>query len=241
MLFRSLKLTVDRQFTSRKVVFSRYELLKNLRWSTEGKKYHPDFVVLGYYIDDFHRNSDAWRFDAPKPRFEIANGRLELSSDALPRMEDIDGNEKRILAELAPLLRTPRVWTALEFALARVASVRRGHHEPAESFENKATLTTALIAETQRSCREVGARLAVVFFCPDRDDSDEARIRAVLESACQVCGVPFSSLPRHLGAKPDGAPSAAVFSKLNGHWTAHGHRLAAAEIVAFLRAQGFAN
>ena len=39
VLLGLLKLTVDSQFTSRKVVFSRYELLKNLRWTTEGRSY----------------------------------------------------------------------------------------------------------------------------------------------------------------------------------------------------------
>jgi hypothetical protein len=39
VLLGLLKLTVDQQFTSRKIVFSRYELLKNLRWSTEGRNY----------------------------------------------------------------------------------------------------------------------------------------------------------------------------------------------------------
>lgn len=39
VLLGLLKLTVDSQFVSRKVVFSRYELLKNLRWSTEGRSY----------------------------------------------------------------------------------------------------------------------------------------------------------------------------------------------------------
>ena len=39
VLLGLLKLTVDQQFDSRKVCFSRYELLKNLRWSTEGRNY----------------------------------------------------------------------------------------------------------------------------------------------------------------------------------------------------------
>lgn len=39
VLLGLLKLTADRQFSSRKVLFSRYELLKNLRWSTEGRSY----------------------------------------------------------------------------------------------------------------------------------------------------------------------------------------------------------
>lgn len=39
VLLGLLKLTVDRQFESRKVFFSRYELLKNLRWTTEGRSY----------------------------------------------------------------------------------------------------------------------------------------------------------------------------------------------------------
>ncbi len=39
VLIGLLKLTVDREFESRKVYFTRYELLKILRWSTEGRSY----------------------------------------------------------------------------------------------------------------------------------------------------------------------------------------------------------
>jgi hypothetical protein len=210
-----------------------------LRWEHIGRSYAPDFIILGIFVPDFQRNVNTWRFDAPKPRFYLVDGQLQLSTYQLHPIEDLAGNERRLRAELASLLWSPRVWVAGEYVVDRILGKLRGHREPDSTFEEKRQIQRLLIARLAKDCVARGVRLVVVsihtegFTYPDED-----RIIEVIRAACEEQGVPFLPLGHDLGTTAEERGDASVFLESTSHWSAYGHRVAAERIEAFLRRQG---
>ena len=211
-----------------------------LRWLRDGQRYRPDFVVLGYYIDDFHRNTMNWRGEAPKPRFQVLDGGIELVERKLLPIEDLDRNEQAIRNEIGGLLRAPRVWTAAKFVWRRALKKMRGHREPAETFDEKAAITRGILRRLKSSCNEIGAKFAVVAIPMQFPDyPDENRIREVLAGACAEMRMPFLPLAKDLGLGASRLGPNRKFFEENGHWTPFGHGIGAAQILEFLRSAGF--
>ena len=212
-----------------------------LHWLRDGQQYNPDFVVLGYYINDFHRNTMTWRGEAPKPRFRVLDGGgIELLERDLLPIENLDANEQAIRDDLAGLLHAPRVWTATRFTWNRVAKKLDGHREPVKTFDEKAAITRAILQRLKNSCDEIGAKFAVVAIPMQYPDyPDEGRIREVLARACDDFGVPFLPLTKNLDLNASQLGSNIVFFAENGHWTHFGHRIGAAQILDFLQSVGF--
>lgn len=210
-----------------------------LRWEKIGRQLLPDFVVLGVFIQDFHRNVHTWRFEAPKPRFHVVDGALQLSTYELPPLEDLTDNAARMRVELAGLYRTPRVWLAGEYVFRRVLNKLRGHREPDETFDEKAQILRLLIARLAADCRASGIGLMV---CSIRMQTlhypDEQRIVDVVAAGCADQNVAYLPLARGLDATPQQLKQGPIYDPATGHWAPLGHRLAAEQIVAFLRQQG---
>lgn len=204
-----------------------------LRWEVLGRPYEPDFIILGIFMPDFHRNVGEWRFSAPKPRFRVVDGALQLSNTPLPAIEDVSGNEQRIRAKLAPLLNAPRVWVAANYAAQRLAGRMRGWREPDETFDEKSRVLELLIARLAADCRERNIDLLVVTILTDYAAyPDEERILAVIADAAAEASVPVLGLGRDLGAQEG---EGEVFDPETQHWSPYGHKLAAAQIAEFLR------
>lgn len=210
-----------------------------LRWELMGRAYQPDFVILGIFLPDFHRNAGTWWFDAPKPRFRIVDGELYLPDTPLPPMEDTRGNEARIREELAPLLRMPRVWVAGQYVAGRIAGRLRGWREPDTTFSEKQQLLELLIERLATDCRRRGVDLAIVTILTDYAAyPDEARILQVIADAADRVRVPVLDLERFLGADPGDGAAARVFDPATQHWSAYGHARAAETIARFLQVRG---
>lgn len=202
-----------------------------LRWELAGRPYQPDFIVLGIFVPDFHRNVGTWWFDAPKPRFRIEDGALTLPPQKLPAMEDTVGNEQRIREELAPLLQNPRIWLAVRYVAERLARRFNGWREPEATFAEKRELLAGLISRLANDCRDRDIDLAIVTILTEYPEyPDEDRILAVIDAAAAASQVPVLHLDRFLGAETR------VFDPQTDHWSPLGHRLAAARIADFLNA-----
>ncbi len=207
-----------------------------LRWLHEGRKYKPDFVVLGFYIDDFHRNVTTWRGEGPKPRFLVVDKQLERVGRDLPPLEDLDKNRTRIAKELSGLRWTPRFVLGASHLWHRIGAKIRDHREPDDTFDEKARIAELLIRRFAATCAELGTKFAVVSIPMEYPNyPDEARIEAVLSDSCERARIPFLRLTKTLGVSPEDLGKRRIYNPENAHWNAFGHSVAARLIVEFLR------
>jgi lysophospholipase L1-like esterase len=206
-----------------------------LRWEKMGQAYSPDVVILGVYIPDFHRNALVQWFGTPKPRFKVVSGGLHLPSEPLPPIDDVAANLQRVRAELADLLRMPRVWIATRYLHQRVSGKLSGWREPDETFEEKRQLLQLLIARLAEDCKTRGVRLVLVNILTEYDEyPDEVRILEIIKQSAFDNEVAVLTLDRFLGASNDERAQMPVFDAETGHWSAYGHQLAAESIAQFL-------
>ena len=189
-----------------------------LRWEKLGRQLQPDFAVLGIFVDDFHRNVQTWRSEAPKPRFHLVDGALQLSTYELPPLENLISNAERMRVELAGLYCTPRVSLAGEHVFRRVLNKLRGHREPNETFDEKAQILRLLIARLAADCGASNIDLMVCSI-PTQTPyySDEQRIVDVVASGCAEQSVAHLPLARDLHVTPQQLEQGPIHDPASSH------------------------
>ena len=199
-----------------------------LYWLTEGRKYAPDVVVLGYYVSNFHRNVNTFRTLA-KPHFKLQQGELVLAGNPVPSEQDL------LERGVPGGAKASRVAQACAYGWRYVSEQLRGGREADSTFNRKAALSQAIIKTLKSSCNESGALLFVVFIRhPYEQYRDTDRIEGVLRQACEAYDVPLLCLDYSLGANEQEVRGEPIYGS-NGHWTAFGHQMASRRIVAFLK------
>lgn len=194
-----------------------------LHWREDGRKYRPDVVLLGFHIDDFHRNVVFVREHA-KPRFVDDGDGFRLAGVPVPT----DGVLLRSLSPV-PAWR-PRLLDAATLAWRKL----RGR-EADRTFDEKARVVAHILRVFKASTDETGARLCLVLI------PDAARIEEALARACAENDVPMLDLLRAFSeseVKDDLARFYRIEFDDHIHWTPAGHRLGAELIVDFLRREG---
>jgi hypothetical protein len=172
-----------------------------------GAEYRPDVVLLLFYLNDFTNNRASAQYYTNKPYFLSSDsGGLDLRNVPVP--------PPSVSQRLARWIGGTYVWgRALQGATGVLQRIRAdGTASPAEP-----TVTLRLLREVDRTTRELGARFALVSV-PMRDD---ARKDALRREAAES-GFSFLSLDSAFAAAGTGL----TFPE-NGHWTAHGHAVAA--------------
>lgn len=193
-----------------------------LYWLSEGRKYEPDIVILGYYLPDFHRNANRIQH-GPKPYFNIEGGALKLAGVPVPSRQEV-------LDEEVPSVPGLRITRAAYWAWHRLRD-----EEPDATFQPKVLLSTAILAELKRSCDELGSRLVVLSIPHHWPDFPETpRIEDVVISACRALDIPVLRFTQSLGLADEVQHAEPVYGE-NKHWTAFAHAIVAKRVVQFLQ------
>jgi len=192
-----------------------------LLWEREAKQLNPDIVILGYYTDEFNRNSLTVRSGA-KPYFVYDEARQEfqLSGVPVPTIEELASNgglesEKKL-----------RIWQLLTYSKDRFVE-KLGMFDSADR-DLRARLGDYLLKRLRDSVEESGARFLVLVI-GDHVDGIEENIwieKKIMES-CRVNGIDCLNIAVEM-RKHD---FQSFYLSSNGHWSELGHRFAAAAIV----------
>jgi lysophospholipase L1-like esterase len=197
-----------------------------LRLEAVAPAWPPDLVILAFYEGNDYINNG----EAPRRR-AVVDGYLT----------DLDGRGTSVLARHS--------------ALATLLGDQWDRSREKRSFRASVEKTKALVSRTRRALASRGVPLVVVFI-PDQDPAayarpallrltdrlqrgeDVFRQRGELAAFCQDEGIGFC----RLSARFEGDPGAARLrlSPDDTHFNAEGHRLAAAEIHAWLVAHPWA-
>lgn len=188
-----------------------------LMWEHEGRRLHPDTVVLGYVTDDFHRNALAlvpW----PKPRFRRGAVRGGLVYEPPPEPGQLrEANWRPLSLDLLRL-----GWRQLTDRLG---------FPPLSILRDRQDLSERLLARLQSSVSETGARLVVLIIghCAyPHGVPYEAWIAERIAGSCGSLGLACIDFTE--------AHDPSLYAGC--HWNEEGHRRAARRIAAALRSAG---
>lgn len=193
-----------------------------IMWEEKGRQLAPQAVVLGYYVDDFFRNGLLVR-DWPKPQFaaevNTAGYELLMPSQSLERA-------KHAATASAGHWRLRRV-----LALAWHKAQNRLGLLDEDTLRPLARTSRFLLARLNESVKASGARLVVAFIGHVHQDALEFRwIEATVMQSCRDLQIECVDL-----AAATSDPAWRQYYAANAHWSALGHRFAAAEIGAVLQ------
>lgn len=197
-----------------------------LRFEKRGLAYQPDLVILGLFEGNVFRNVKHEQMGYPKPRFELQDGRLELTGVPLPR--------------LAPGEHYPAAmpWSRL-WAVFGGRGVELYRHL---GFGESWPLTGAILERFAGICRQAKAEALVVIIPKDRAvDSPGWRgaihrhTLAEIVSLSEGAGLATLDLTPILAERltADGKP---LYFPVDGHWTAAGHDVAGRAIADWVQA-----
>ena len=191
-----------------------------LMWEHEGKRLAPQVVVLGYYVDDFHRNGLAVR-DWFKPQFvyDSVQQTFELRSprESVNALAGRGGQAEELQHWLLP--------QALDWAWRR-ANLKLNLVDQADMTQ-KARISEFILAQLKASVTQSGARLAVAFYGHQYwDTPDQAWIEQSVLKSC----VAIDILCVNVAAAMREGDMAMLYGS-NGHLSAAGHRFAAERLA----------
>lgn len=207
-----------------------------LRWELLGYSFEADLIILSIFVPNFHRNTQTWRFDAPKPRFYLKNGELALSRDPLSSMDNVEANAQRIRSELGGFLKLPRVWIAATYTVDRLSRKLKNSREANDTFLEKKQILELLISRIASDCSSRDIELVVVTIPTEFEPyPDEDRILSSIAHVAEKNDVALLNLDRFLGLSSEERAKTPVFDEETGHWSAAGHSRAANQIAGFLK------
>ncbi len=258
-----------------------------LFFTSEGKKYQPDFTVLLFYDNDVRYNARDRYSRGAKPFFVFdGRGHLKLLNHPVPRSSPGDrdtstgatgflrNHSQLYLYTREVLRRTPGLHRFL---------VRAGlmSHLPADSEESILepprdlipdefriympkelpdvseyawSMTAALLDELQRETSAANSRL-LVFYVPPRFVISDAARRAFrrqyedlldpersardLERICSEKGIEFLNPIAEMRSEDARlrTEGKSLYFKIDRHWTAEGHRMAAEMLERWIRSR----
>jgi hypothetical protein len=202
--------------------FGHDQMLEYLK--SEGVKYHPDVVVIGYvWFDQYHNLYDFSNY--AKPRFELRDGTLALTGVPVPRPEQVLARDRW----------RSRAWDAAH-VVAEWLRWKSGAND-----RRAGLLTQAILDEIGRTARSVGA-VPVFVYLPvlaELDDSaatlsaHEQWLKAYCDARKEDCVFlrPAFERERARGAH----------FPTRGHWNPAGNLVAARTIAAYLAEQRLAD
>ena len=189
-----------------------------------GIAYRPDVVLLLFYANDFANNNAAEQYSYYKPYFSITDNGLELQNTPVPPAT-VWQHVDRFLLGRTYLYR--KLYSPLKIRYLQLRSgLKPGSvDDPTDPY----TITRQLITVMWELAEANDATLALVSV-PSRYMSDDRK--AVLHDVSQTLKMPYLSLEPYF----ERATEPVTFPR-DLHWNPQGHRLAAAAIAEFLRAQ----
>ncbi len=213
----------------------------------DGPHRHGDIVVLGLFADAIRRHVADRFAGRAKPRFRVRDNVLELTGVPVPETYES-------LEERAPVS-TPSWKTRIQ-RHSRLYGAARTHLRDGVLFilgrdvdpypewnaadSEAAGLMRALLAEFARSVRAADAKLLVALIpapwhlAATRHPERRAAFQHAALTICEQLDIAAIDLTPALRSS-----DAQAYFPVDGHWTPHGHALAAEAIAAELTRRGW--
>ena len=192
-----------------------------LQLKEEGVKYQPDIVILGYLIEDMHRNMLAFR-DFAKPKYVVKNNQLKLTNSPVPTPEEVlkwDWLRPRILD----------LWSFIHYRTTKA----NGAYDKQEKL-----VTAHLLKEIVKTVKETGA-IPVIAYLPYGTESVNMEPiipgETFLFETCEKFELPncFSVRPLFQERTKAGAKFRTEY-----HWRPLGHKTVAEAVKNYLVEHG---
>ncbi|PWB73270.1 MAG: hypothetical protein C3F15_10035 [Holophagae bacterium] len=186
----------------------------------EGLRYHPDIVLLGFVQDDMQRNMLSFR-DYAKPRFELADGALELRSSPVPAPDEVVAGERyrsRFL-DLVDMVGQAALW-------------RSGVNQ-----RRMEAVTAALLDEIAEASAAGGAATAF-FYLPHSEELTNPDLTLDAERFFTDYCDERDALCLNLRPTFRQRMAHGFAVKTPGHWQESGHQLVAEALAVFLAEKG---
>jgi len=201
-----------------------------LMWEQEGKRLNPSIVILGYFIDDFHRNAHPVH-GKPKPYFIYDKNTQNFIIKGVPVPDKMSLLERGEL-ELYSGLRVFRIFPWLKRGIQKRFSSNgdSGLYDYGGLLQ-KAQLNEYILKNLNDSVTESGARLLVVIIgshirCYE-PSSEYTWVEDSIVESCRTNGIEFINLAKMM--REDTFFSS--FYAQHCHWTESGHRFVAEKIA----------
>ncbi len=213
-----------------------------LSFSVLGKSLKPDYVLIGIFPEDFWRATRAFADTGhAKPYFSLsAEGRLVPHNIPVPQPYTLRTNQYPLQIDRGPienLLRVSAIYKNLKRAIIKIGK-KLGWVDA--SSDDEWILGREILKQLIRDVRGAGASPFLVMIPPERWTKNENRdtLHQSLLQFSRREGVDFLDLTPEFLKAVQRHPSTRYYIEHDGHWTAEGHRLAAALIAAFLNQHG---
>lgn len=215
-----------------------------LFWREEGRKYHPDIVLLCFYRNDVHDNLERDLF-AMHGSALVDKARRSVAASRAGTVTRDPFNDQVLSVgtqQTAPVSAAPHPsWLIQHSHLARMvrlALFRRSHQEsdaPRERTRQAQQLTALLFDAFARETGSSGARFKLCLI-PDKSDFTRRGTLGTFPllqewEARQPPGHVLDLLPV---LSRDASPTDLYFQR-DAHLNAHGHAVAAAALETFVR------
>ena len=229
----------------------------------EGADYHPDVVVLVYFVDNDlpdngYRVARERRIDTTRRPFFVPDGKggIALRPGAAPppdRLEAVRPHLRRLVSY--NLIENFLLWhEAREQEQAQIGKNRPTYlPDPPEEWDEAWWVTEQILGRVRESARAIGAELVVVaapsFYQVD-DAAWNELIKSTRDRDLYRQDVPNRRLAeiaerqglRFLDLLPSirqaQAAGSGLYFPADGHWTSAGHAFAARQIAEYLSATG---
>ncbi|MCA9726080.1 MAG: SGNH/GDSL hydrolase family protein [Candidatus Eisenbacteria bacterium] len=236
-----------------------------LLYLDEGRKYQADLVILAYYVDNITRNGASMRFIsggriAHKPRYVLRDGKLVLSNVPVPRpgestvaeeeererWNEVAGQQGAVPLPFKSFLREHSTFYKLLHARfsTMLHALLGAHPEPFPQYapeREEWKVTCALFSAFRDSVVANGSDFLLVIV-PARDYVLQPEMadtpHRMVKEFCQKEHIEvLDLLPAFRAVEP--RHRADLYYRLDAHWTAAGHELAAETIARYLRDHGW--
>ena len=192
----------------------------------QGIKYEPDVVVVGFYEADADRALLSFR-EFAKPRFELRDGRLDLTNVPVPTPEQILARH----AHRPPISYTLHWWW--QRSRGREA-MREQASAPYRS--QRSSLVKAILWQMQHEVLGCGARMLVMFIPANAYAESEMPVRDELQAWSTELGYAFLDLVPVLKAISEQEARSAF----SGHFNPLGNVVVARALAEQLAELGWA-
>ncbi|MFQ5599053.1 MAG: SGNH/GDSL hydrolase family protein [Candidatus Krumholzibacteriia bacterium] len=191
-----------------------------LWYQLEGRKYSPDLVLLLLHANDVPGNSVPRLYGYGKPRFLIVGGELQLTNVPVPERTFRERLYRWFIGRSYLANGVVASWQGAP-GWFEPAGARQWMHEPLRT-----EVTWRLLSRFAADLREAGVDFCWVLLPMQKEQA------AAFHAVARRVGVPVVDLnPRFAKAARSGRM---LFLSRDEHWSAEGHRAAAAEIVRVL-------
>lgn len=201
-----------------------------LMWELEGKKLNPSIIIVGYFIDDFYRNSYSVR-GMPKPYFlyDEETQRYNLEGIPAPDIKTVSEQGDLEVDQWLKIFRfIPWIKKGIQnrWGSEKVPNI--------EALMNNARLNDYILRKLNQSVEQTGAKLVVVLIGSHPkcyEPSPEVKwVEDAIVKSSQHNGIELINLSEEMRK----STYYSSFYALHCHFSESGHRFAAEKIAESL-------